>query len=77
MKEWNVSAIVTTLYYIGIYRLVELTVYVRAFTENGAKHKALRKFKKRLKPKKVEIIRIRQIKQGKLAVKAWNRMNKL
>jgi hypothetical protein len=64
MKEWRVNAIVTTLYYIGIYRHTELITHVHAFTKNGAKRKALRKFKKLLKPKKVEIIRIRQIKQG-------------
>ena len=64
MKKWKVRAVVTMLYYIGVYRPVKLTIYVRAFTENGAKRKALRKLKKRYKSKKVEIIRVRQIKQG-------------
>lgn len=64
MKKWKVRAVVTMLYYIGSYYPAKLTIYVRAFTENGAKRKVLRKFKKRYKPKKVEIIRIRQIKQG-------------
>lgn len=64
MKKWKVRAVVTMLYYIGTYYSVKLTIYVRTFTENGAKRKALRKLKKRYKSKKVEIIRIRQIKQG-------------
>ncbi len=64
MKEWRVNAIVTTLYYIGTYRHTELITHVHAFTKSGAKRKALRNFRRGLKPIKVEIIRVRQIKQG-------------
>jgi len=64
IKKWKVRAVVTMLYYIGVYRPQKRTVYVRAFTEAGARRKVLRKLKKRYKPKEIEIVRIRQVKQG-------------
>lgn len=59
MKKWKVKAIVTTLYYIGVYYPMRRNIYVRAFTENGARCKALRKLKKRYNPKEIKIIRVR------------------